>query len=345
MDSRDFTRALDVVDAHIHVQRSAAHTQELYHYFLMRGATRSGPPNPPVIGTIDQVQTMLERTGVRHANILMFTWSGMYYRDGQFTLPDDPAERALADHELKARISRRIVDNNEWALQTALAHPNLSCFVGIDPVVMDERTLLAEIEDKVRRGAKGVKSQFTDCGILADDRRLWPLYDYLQTHEIALQMVTAEWAPGLNRPAHCAAALAEFPRLRLIFSHIGHGHRFGEGSDAEFLELAQRYPNVCGDLSLRLPEVADGHIDPRAMVAHLRKIGTERIFYGSNFSLNEMLHPGPPPAEGDFQLSETLKGLQALATLPLTENERADIAGRNGVGAIKCHPSRRRRIS
>ena len=46
---------------------------------------------------------------------------------------------------------------------------------------------IAEIEDKIRRGAKGVKSQFTDCGILANDRRLWPLYDYLQAHEIPLQ--------------------------------------------------------------------------------------------------------------------------------------------------------------
>ncbi|HMV72760.1 MAG TPA: amidohydrolase family protein, partial [Pseudomonadales bacterium] len=179
------------------------------------------------------------------------------------------------------------------------------------------------------RGAKGVKSQLTDCGILADDRRLWPLYDYLQARQIPLQMVTAEWAPGLNRPSHCAAALAEFPQLRLIFSHIGHGHRFGEGSDAEFVELARKYSNVCGDLSLRLPEVVDGHIDPHAMVAHIRKIGTDRIFYGSNFSLNEMLHPGPPPGDGEFQLSETLKGLRALATLPLSDDERVGIAGRN----------------
>ena len=329
MDILDFTRSVEVIDAHIHMQRSVAHTQELYHYFLYRGAARSGPASPPVIGTLDQVQAMMERTGVRHANVLMFTWSGMYYRDGQFTLPDDPVDRARADAELRQRIARRICDYNEWALQTALQNSNLSCFVGIDPVVMGERAMLAEIEDKIRRGAKGVKSQFTDSGILANDRRLWPLYDYLQAHEIPLQMVCAKWAPGLNRPAHCSEALADFPKLRLIFSHIGHGHHFGQGTDAEFLELAQKYPYVCGDLSLRLPEVIDGQIAPDALVAHLRRIGTDRVFYGSNFSLNEMLRPGPAPSEGDFQMSETLKGLAALATLPLTEDERADIAGRN----------------
>ena len=136
------------------------------------------------------------------------------------------------------------------------------------------------------------------------------------------------WA--LNRPAHCAEALAAFPRLRIIFSHLGHGREFGKGADAEFVDLARRYPNVCGDVSLRLPEVADGRVAPERMVAHLRAIGTERVLYGSNFCLNEMLHPDPKgPEAADFQLTQTLAGLEVLATLPLTEDERADIAGRN----------------
>lgn len=92
---------------------------------------------------------------------------------------------------------------------------------------------------------------------------------------------------------------------------------------------ARKYPNVCGDLSLRLSEVTDGHISPEDMVAHLRRIGTDRILYGSNFPLNEVLHADKPPSGREYQLTQTLKGLEALATLPLTEDERADIAGRN----------------
>lgn len=226
-------------------------------------------------------------------------------------------------------IARRIRDNNDWALRTVRENPGFSCFCGIDPVVMDEKAMLDEVERTMRGGAKGVKTQFTDVRILANDRCLWPLYDFLQSREIPIQMVTAEWAPGLNRPAHCAEALAEFPKLRMIFSHIGHGREFGKGTDAEFLELTRKYPNVCGDLSLRLPEVAEGHLPPEAMVAHLRRIGTDRILYGSNFPLNEVLHPDMPPSGGEYQLTQTLKGLEALATLPLTEDERADIAGRN----------------
>ena len=330
MDVREFTGSVEVIDAHIHVQRSAAHALELYNYFLMRGPVMSGPHMPVALGTVEQALAMCERTGVRHLNIMMFTWSGTYYRDGLFTLPDDPTDRVQADGELRARIVRRVRDNNDWAVETARQHAALSCFIGIDPVLMDETTLLGEVEDKIRRGAKGVKSMFPDTGILANDRRLWPLYDYLQSRDIPLQMVCAEWAPNLNRPLHCAEALAAFPKLRMIFSHIGHGREFGKGADAEFVALARQYENVCGDVSLRLPEVADGHVSPREMVAHLRKIGTDRILYASNFCLNELLHADPNGgAAGDFQMTQTVKGLEVLATLPLTEEERADIAGRN----------------
>ena len=85
-----------------------------------------------------------------------------------------------------------------------------------------------------------------------------------------------------------------------------------------------------GDLSLRLPEVADGHVSPEQMVEHIRRIGAERLLYGSNFCLNEMLHPDLGEVDTvEFQMSQTAKGLQVLATLPLTDDERADIAGRN----------------
>ena len=329
MDILDFTRSVEVIDAHVHVLTSAAHAHELYDYYLMRGPFMSGPVNPATLGTLEQALDVQARTGVRHMHIMMWTWSGAYYRDGQYVLPDDPTERASGERELRARVARRIRDNNDWALRTVRENADFSCFCGIDPVVMDEQAMLEEVERTMRSGAKGVKTQFPDVRILANDRRLWPLYDYLQSREIPLQMVTAEWAPGLNRPVHCGEALEDFPKLRMIFSHIGHGREFGKGADAEFLELARKYPNVCGDLSLRLPEVTGGHISPEDMVAHLRRIGTDRILYGSNFPLNEVLHADKPPSAGKYQLTQTLKGLEALATLPLTEDERADIAGRN----------------
>jgi predicted TIM-barrel fold metal-dependent hydrolase len=201
VDARDFTRSVEVIDAHVHVQPSVAHALELYGYFRMRGPTMTGPAAPPALGTLEQALAMRERTGVRHLNALMWTWSGTYYRDGQHTLPDDPGERAHADRELRARIAGRIRANNEWALDAVRRCDGLSCFIGIDPIVMDEDEMLAEVENGVRRGAKGIKSNFPDAGILANDRRPWPLYDHLERQEIPIQMVTAERAPGsIARP-------------------------------------------------------------------------------------------------------------------------------------------------
>ncbi len=330
MNVLDFTRSVEVIDCHVHLFRSDDHAREFYYYFLMRSPIMSGPMVPPAMGTLAQMRDMMARTGVRHVNHLMFTWSGTYYRDGLFTLADDPAERARGEGELRARILRRICDNNEWAVRAAAENEAISTFIYVNPALMDERTMLAEVENKVRRGAKGIKTMFPDAGVFANDKRLWPLYDWCQSREVPIQIVCAEYVPNLNRPVHSEEALAAFPKLRLIFSHIGHGREFGKGADAEFVELARKYPNVCGDLSLRLPEVAEGHIAPDALVAHLRKIGTDRILYGSNFCLNEMLHADKAGgAPGGCQISNTLKGLEALATLPLTEDERADIAGRN----------------
>ena len=125
MDIRACTSSVEVIDAH--VQRSEAHGQELYNYFLMRGPFMTGPIVSPALGTLEQALAIRERTGVRHLNMLMFTWSGTYYRDGQFTLPDNPADRGSAERELRARVVRRIRDHNEWALDTARRQPGLRC--------------------------------------------------------------------------------------------------------------------------------------------------------------------------------------------------------------------------
>ena len=115
--------------------------------------------------TEDAALKMLDATGVAHMNFLMFTWGGLYYRDGCRVLPDVPTRRAKALEDLKTRIIERIRDNNEWALTVVEGHQKLSFFCGIDPAVMDERALLAEISDTTTRVALGVKMVPDDSGV------------------------------------------------------------------------------------------------------------------------------------------------------------------------------------
>ncbi len=109
-----------VVDAHCHVLRSEDHGRELWSYFLGKGPAHGDAAEPCAHHTVDEAERLMDETGVERMNILMFTWSGRYWRDGQYTLPDGPG-RAAAGEELRRRIVQRVVDNNDWAVRTSAA--------------------------------------------------------------------------------------------------------------------------------------------------------------------------------------------------------------------------------
>src|SRR4051812_36898582 len=137
--------------------RSEDHGRELWNYFLNRGPGTGHPPDPPAFHTVEEAERLMDATGVVHMNILMFTWSGRYWRDGLYTLPDDGRRRVIAQEELRRRIVQRVVDNNEWAVETVAGHNRFSTFVGVNPALMLPQEMLTEVSDKIGRGAAGVK--------------------------------------------------------------------------------------------------------------------------------------------------------------------------------------------
>src|ERR1019366_3699867 len=316
-----------VVDAHTHVMRSADHGRELWSYFLRRPASEGAPP---ALHTVEEAEALMDDTGVAHMNILMFTWSGRYWRDGQYTLPDAGAARAQAAESLRLRIVERIRDNNEWAVQVVASRPRLSVFCGIDPSLMTSDELLAEIADKTDRGALGVKMVPFDCGVSGDDPRLWPVYDYLQFHGVPLLSEASGRSGAPGRPALFAKALKEFPRLKLVLAHLGHDPTFGEGADSEVAGLAQEADGVYRTFSLRLPEMLNGAFSPSDMVNHLRRIGTDRVLFGTNYGFVDTVNGDPQhrPEDGP-QVTWAKRTLQAFLDLPLSSEETAAIASAN----------------
>ncbi|MHA3021735.1 amidohydrolase family protein [Mycobacterium sp. BMJ-28] len=319
---------LEIIDCHCHILRTADHSCDLYSNLLRFSAAMGLPDKPEFFGTPDEAQQVMDATGIAHMNILMFTWSGIYWRQGQNILPDDPARRAVESEDLRRRIVRRVSDNNTWALAQTEQNPQLSCFIGIDPVLMDEQTLLTEVDNGIQRGALGVKHVPMNHGTEGDDPRMWPVYDYCASARVPILTQAAGFMPG--RPRNYAKALDDFPELQLVFAHLGHDRSFGQGADGEVLELARTYPGVHTDVSLRLIEVIDGHVSPERMVDHLRAIGTDRVFFGSNWIISEYLwiraRAGALPITSHDRLD---RELEVLKTLPLTDDERADIASRN----------------
>jgi predicted TIM-barrel fold metal-dependent hydrolase len=321
---------LEIIDAHAHVLRSADHGRELWSYFLGRGPASGHPAEPPAVHTVEEAERLMDATGVASMNILMFTWSGKYWRDGQYTLPDDASRRAVAAEDLRRRIVGRIIENNEWAVSTVAAHPRLTTFCGIDPAVMTRDELVAEVTDKTARGAIGVKFVPHDSRVSGDDRRLWPVLELLAAAGIPM-LSEASGRPGApGRPARYRDALVDFPDLKLIFAHLGHDPVFGQGADAEVADLAQEFGGVHTDLSLRLPEMLNGACTPEAFVAHLRLIGTDRVLYGTNFGFLDTINRDPDhrPEDGP-QITWARRNLQAFLDLPLQDEERVAIASAN----------------
>ena len=318
---------LEIIDCHTHVLRSADHGREAYGYFLSRNPRSGHPLEPVAYGTVDELRVTTVANGVARANILMFTWSGQYWRDGQFTLPDDGPRRAAAAEELRLRIVERVRDNNAWAAAAVRDNPELSYFCGVDAVLMDADTLVREAETRVAGGALGIKIVPRDMRIRGDDPRLRPLFDWCQGAGVPVLTESSGHEGVFGRPASFEKALTEFPRLKLIFAHCGHSPRFGEGADAEVVDLARRFEGVAADVSLRLLEITDGLVDRNRMAAHIRALGTDRVLYGSDYVLAELLTPdpdGPRP-----QLARTAASVRALRELPLRDDELAAVAAGN----------------
>lgn len=321
---------LEVVDMHTHVLRSIDHGREIYSYFLGRGPANKNPVEPSAYHTVDEAERYMAETGIAHVNILMFTWSGKYWRDGQHTLPDSGPDRTAAEDELRRRIVRRTIDNNEWAVGVAASRPRFSAFVGVNPALMSGDEMVAEVDDKVRKGAWGVKMVPFDTRVTPNDRRLFPLYDYLQGAGVPI-LSEASGRPGApGRPAYWHDVFASFPQLKLAFSHLGHDPVFGHGADAEVAELAQAHEGVFTDLSLRLPEMLEGACTPAQFVEHCRRIGTDRVMYGTNYGFVDLMYSEPNrSADAGPQINAAVRNLETFLSLPFTDDERTAIAAGN----------------
>jgi len=320
---------LEIIDMHTHVQRDDAHGTEMRDYFLTPHLVKPGAPN---LGTVPEFLEMMEHCGIVGMNILMFTWSGRYHRHGSFVLPDDAAQRAEAEAELRTRVSARVSDNNTWASRVVQEHPQMTYFAGVNPVVMGSEEAVAEVDAQRARGAVGVKIVPSDMGVPGEDTALFPLYEYCVAHDVPVLTETGGHSPYC-RPAGFAGALRAFPDLRLVFAHCGHDKQFEGPLDQEVLELAAQYDGVHGDTSLRLHEVADGKVPAESMVQFLRKIGTERIMFGTNYVFSDLLPEAPThrpaPDHVDPRFTQVWKSVEVLKTLPLGDDERAGVAADN----------------
>ena len=98
-----------------------------------------------------------------------------------------------------------------------------------------------------------------------------------------------------------------YPRLKLVLAHLG------MGAEQDTIRLANKYPNVYTDTSLRLHEVGQpGGWSPKETAEMFRRIGVDRVLFASNY---------PFVSQADY--------VDVMEKMPLSEDERRRIGAQN----------------
>lgn len=299
----------DIIDCHVHTFPSADRGMT-----YQRGTGRSAEAIKRY-GTIPELLGLMKENGISKSIMLMYTPTRYMYESrvkGQ-EMPSNEKERAHVEAEIQTMMAQRMIANNEWAIEVGEQHPELVSFAGLDPVYMDEAVLLGEIDDKIKRGAKGVKIVLRALAIYADDPRMTPVYELISrlgvpiTAQVGIHGEAGDRGAYAN-PKFFEAALKQFPDLTVNCVHLGHGF------EDEVADLCQRFPNAYTDVSSRLHTVDDpkSGIDRQWVVDFIRRCGAEHVMFGTNY-------PGGDPVQY----------VKILRELALTDGELELVASGN----------------
>jgi len=192
-------------------------------------------------------------------------------------------------------------------------YPMLIPFISVSPT-MKGKTPIQEMEHKLAWGMKGLKIHPIGQGFPPDDRRMWPVYEWLVRHNLPIIAhsginVRPDAQTDLARPRRWLPVLADFPTLRLILAHMGGG--FWD----EAVQIARQYPQVLFDTAIAVSHVDTGPqtwLNDARAVELIRAIGAERVLFGSDY-------PWIDP-KGD---------IERIRRLALTEEEKRQVLGEN----------------
>jgi len=278
-----------------------------------------GIAKPERNGTIEELLKIMEQAGISKTNMLMWTPAWFMYQELLQRLPTDPEERARGETSLRANLLQRCLDNNEWAIEMINQHHDrFTCFVGVDPEFMDRETMLREIDDKLSRGAKGLK--IAPVHFYGNDERLVAMYEAAQRWGVPVLSYSSGGGFGQvqdrdrhGHPRHFEDPLKAFPGCIIILAHLG------TGAEQEVARLTDKYPNLYADVSARLHQIGEpGGWSQEEAVAWFRRIGIDRILFGTN-----------------YPMCDPVEYVEVMKALPLTEEERRKVFSENFKRLVK----------
>lgn len=274
-----------------------------------------GVEQPRRSGHVDELRGLMSEASIECVGLLLNFRSAEHHR----RLRERDPERG--ENDIRQHVARRIRELNRWGVGVAREDPRFLAFVGVDVRYMDAGAVCAEIDEMAAAGARGVKIIPPLMRVYANDPLLQPVFQ--RCWELGLAVLSQSGdgggpppAPGADhygRPKHHEDNLRNFPGLRLILAHLGHGY------SEDIVAMGQRYPNLYTDTSLQLSGLGrPGHATADELVTVIRRIGTEHVLLGSNY-------PFVDPAVY----------VRRLAELPITDHEKALIGRENAIRALQ----------
>jgi len=285
-----------IIDAHLHT-----FPRPEIGWQAQSGAGFSGHA-----GTIEELLPLMREGNIAKAVMVNMTPIFEMRQAAVAKLPSDlpSARRTDAEEQIRLDLTGRLQRRNAWTCAVARENPGLVPFISLDPS-MDGVTMVGEINDRLKEGAKGIKLHPANQRFFPNDGRLYPAYQKIE--ELGLPIITHSGVAALAgdpeehaRPANFADVLRNFPGLTVVFAHMARGYL------DETLEIMRTYSNVYLDTSNVIEGTMPSHtVSGDDAVAMIRRVGCDRVVFGSDWP---WFHP--------------IKDAQRIDSLPLSAEEK-----------------------
>ena len=178
---------------------------------------------------------------------------------------------------LPVAVLPRLVHNcNLYAAQTAKNNPH---FIAFGTVHAADENLLNELEGFSELGLRGVKMHPDMQRFNIDDERLYPLYDAVQG-KMPVMFHSGDPRSPFSHPARIKKVMENFPRLTVIAAHLG-----AWAMQDVALPLLQDKENCFVDTCSSM-----SHMPLEKAEAYMKSYGFERVFFGSDYPVEDPLH-------------------------------------------------------
>ncbi len=322
----------EIIDVHNHLCRNAEEEREYFPIPGRRAHDRWATPERAI--------EYMDRNGITAMAFMILVprqKRGPLYQKAKLgELPEE--QRAEERKKLSGQIGMIMREMNEWGCHIGRQFPRLLPFIGMSDDLGSAEEIAAEVALRAEQGARGIKMHPGQFSCFPDNEVLWPMYEKCQELGLPVLSDSGPWPhthlmmmypnplgfklhepnPNYAEPKNFARVLEDFPKLTLIMAHLGSAWW------DERAEMAQQYPNLFFDTSQgfaapdQIPVVAHRSLAEEDAVRIFRKIGIERIMYGSDF-------PGIAPQPQ----------LEQLMRLPLTDEEKRMILAENARRILK----------